>query len=144
MKLRVTMEIILSKSVFLYKAARIPKITAMGTAMAAATAARNMVLEKRQPIISEMGRSAAMELPRSPFKKPPSQLTYRTWGGRSSLSSLRKASTVSGVASCPSIVSARSPGSASTPIKISMEITMMVPKPSSSRFIVSSIIFFIG
>ncbi len=143
MKLSVTMEIALSKAVFLYSAARMPRIRAIGTAIAAETAARKSVLEKRQPIISAMGRPPAREFPRSPCRKLPSQSTYLTWGGRSSLSSALNAATVAGVASCPRMASARSPGKASTPMKISIEITMMVANPSSSRLNMSSKIFFI-
>ena len=51
------------------------------------------------------------------------------------MSSLRKASTVSGSAFCPRISSARSPGRASTPIKKMIEMANRVRIPRPTRLI---------
>ncbi len=64
------MEINLSKTLFLYNAARIPRKRAKGTEIRADTLARNNVLENRQPISSTTDLPVVREFPSSPVKTP--------------------------------------------------------------------------
>ena len=99
--------------------------------MSAATAARVRERPRRPETSSATSRPLASERPRSPRRQPESQSRYRIGAGRWSWSSRRIASTASGVACCPRIASATSPGSSSVPAKT---ITETMTESRSRRF----------
>jgi hypothetical protein len=140
---RVVTEISLSKKLFLYNAASIPRKIARGMAIIEVVSARKSVLVSLQPMSSETGLPLARELPKSPRTKSCNHAPYLICGGRSSLSSFRKAATVSGVADCPKTVSATSPGKSSTPIKIITETIKTVSRLAVKRLNINSKTFFI-
>ena len=76
-----------------------------------------MMLEMSLPVAA---------LPRLPCTAPPIQLKYRTWGALSSPSRSRNALRLSGVAPCPSMVDAASPGVNSTMEKMATETASSV------------------
>ena len=110
-----------------------PSKMEIGTEIMAAVAAKKNVFSSLVPNSSVMGRLFASDVPNSPCKIPVIQLRYRVWGGRSNWSVRRNASIDSGVAAWPKMASARSPGNASTPIKISTEIMNKVITPRKRR-----------
>ena len=108
-----------------------------GTAIAAANPPRKIVFANLIPTNSEISLLLARETPRSPVIIPPSQSKYLKCAGLSKPNSALKTFTVSGVAPCPSIESAKSPGKTSTPKVIRSEIANRVRTPSAIRWAIT-------
>ena len=122
-----------------YMAASKPTVTANGTATTATAVARRSVLTRRGISISEIGvpmvpaPAPAFEKPRSPVSRSLSQMKYRTCAGSSRPSLARSAARDSGVAICPRMMLATSPGRMLVPMKISTDTTNSVTTPSPVR-----------
>ena len=131
---RVMTDVVMSNHPSRYRALNAPTRIESGMPMMAATETRNSEFVTRDEITDETVTSwSASEFPRSPVSTPPIQPAYCSTSGRSRFNFSRIVSRSSGVACCPMMARAASPGSACVDANTTIDTSHRVSRPKAIR-----------